>query len=106
MSPRVRVRPPLPVRCHPGACTPLNPRKELADRKITAGTFNLNNPFFRFNFQGTVNEIKKADGFVRAVTIRCRFTDENNDRFRTFLGNPRRERSPPKPTRSRSAYCR
>lgn len=54
--------------------------------KITVGTFNLNNLFSRFNFQGAVDEIKKTDGSVGAVTVRYEFTDENNFRFRKFLG--------------------
>lgn len=54
--------------------------------KITVGTFNLNNLFSRFNFQGAINEIKKADGSVGAVTVRYEFTDENNFQVRKFLG--------------------
>lgn len=53
---------------------------------ITVGTFNLNNLFSRFNFQGAIETIRKADGAAGSMTIRYEFTDPDTYRIRTFLG--------------------
>lgn len=53
---------------------------------VTVGTFNLNNLFSRFNFQGAIETIRKADGAAGSMTIRYEFTDPDTYRIRTFLG--------------------
>ncbi|WP_319407571.1 endonuclease/exonuclease/phosphatase family protein [uncultured Desulfosarcina sp.] len=53
--------------------------------KVTVGTFNLNNLFSRFNFDGAITELKKP-GATSAMTIRYEFTDQENYRIRTFMG--------------------
>jgi endonuclease/exonuclease/phosphatase family metal-dependent hydrolase len=50
---------------------------------IKVGTFNLNNLFSRFNFQGAITKIKKGDG---AMTVRYEFSDEAEYRIRTYMG--------------------
>ena len=62
--------------------------------RITLGTFNINNLFSRFNFQGVVDEIEEADGAAGAVTIRYEFTDPGNIRVRTFLGRLVKKKDP------------
>lgn len=52
---------------------------------VRVGTFNLNNLFSRFNFQGALSEIKKS-GPSGSLTIRYEFTDEKDYRIRTFYG--------------------
>ena len=53
---------------------------------VSVGTFNLNNLFSRFNFQGAIETIEKADGAAGSMTIRYEFTDPDTYRIRTFLG--------------------
>ena len=53
--------------------------------KVTIGTFNLNNLFSRFNFQGAISQIKSG-GTTGAITVRYEFTDPDNFRIRTFMG--------------------
>lgn len=53
---------------------------------VTVGTFNLNNLFSRFNFQGAIETIRRADGAAGSMTIRYEFTDPATYRIRTFLG--------------------
>ena len=53
---------------------------------VSVGTFNLNNLFSRFNFQGAIETIEKADGAAGGMTIRYEFTDPTTYRIRTFLG--------------------
>jgi endonuclease/exonuclease/phosphatase family metal-dependent hydrolase len=53
---------------------------------LKVGTFNLNNLFSRFNFQGAIDEIEQADGAAGSLTIRYEFTDPDTYRIRTFLG--------------------
>ncbi|MDH3292597.1 MAG: endonuclease/exonuclease/phosphatase family protein [Gemmatimonadota bacterium] len=53
---------------------------------ITIGTFNLNNLFSRFNFQGAIQQLQSSSGPTGALTVRYEFTDPNNIRVRTFLG--------------------
>ncbi len=52
--------------------------------EVTVGTFNLNNLFSRFNFEGAVEALQ--DGAEGGVTIRYEFTDPATYRVRTFLG--------------------
>ena len=52
--------------------------------KVTIGTFNLNNLFSRFNFDGAITQLQS--GTSSAVTIRYEFTDPENYRIRTFMG--------------------
>jgi endonuclease/exonuclease/phosphatase family metal-dependent hydrolase len=53
---------------------------------VTIGTFNLNNLFSRFNFQGAIQQLQSSSGPAGALTVRYEFTDANNIRVRTFLG--------------------
>ena len=53
---------------------------------VKVGTFNLNNLFSRFNFQGVIDEIQATSGAAGSLTIRYEFTDPDNIRVRTFLG--------------------
>ncbi len=53
---------------------------------IKVGTFNLNNLFSRFNFQGAVDAIQDTQGAAGSITIRYEFTDPSSFRIRTFLG--------------------
>lgn len=53
---------------------------------VKVGTFNLNNLFSRFNFQGAIDQIQNSGGSATGVTIRYEFTDSDNFRIRTFLG--------------------
>lgn len=52
--------------------------------QVKVGTFNLNNLFSRFNFQGAINSIQPSG--TGSMTIRYEFIDANNYRIRTFLG--------------------
>lgn len=51
--------------------------------QVTVGTFNLNNLFSRYNFQGEVQAIAAGDS---AVEARYEFTDPTSYRLRTFMG--------------------
>ena len=53
---------------------------------IKVGTFNLNNLFSRFNFQGAIETLNQSEGSSGSLTIRYEFTDPNNYRVRTFRG--------------------
>jgi endonuclease/exonuclease/phosphatase family metal-dependent hydrolase len=61
--------------------------------KVTVGTFNLNNLFSRFNFEGAIDEIQ-AGGPIGGLTIRYEFTDPSNYRIRTYLGKLVKEKDP------------
>lgn len=52
---------------------------------VKVGTFNLNNLFSRFNFQGAIDAIQSS-GVAAAMTIRYEFTDPENFRIRMFRG--------------------
>jgi len=51
--------------------------------QITVGTFNLNNLFSRYNFQGEIQAIAAGDNTVEAL---YEFTDPTSYRLRTFMG--------------------
>ncbi|MGH2655509.1 MAG: hypothetical protein ACRDIZ_02210 [Actinomycetota bacterium] len=51
--------------------------------QLAVGTFNVNNPFSRFNFRARVNEIPEES---RDVTMSLEFTEEGDYCFRTFRG--------------------
>jgi endonuclease/exonuclease/phosphatase family metal-dependent hydrolase len=51
--------------------------------QITLGTFNLNNLFSRYNFQGEIQAIAAGDNTVEAL---YEFTDPTSYRLRTFMG--------------------
>jgi hypothetical protein len=51
--------------------------------QITVGTFNLNNLFSRYNFQGEIQAIAAGDNMVEAP---YEFTDPTSYRLRTFMG--------------------
>jgi endonuclease/exonuclease/phosphatase family metal-dependent hydrolase len=53
---------------------------------ITVGTFNLNNLFSRFNFQGVIDALQETEGAAGSLTIRYEFTDPDSFKIRTFLG--------------------
>lgn len=53
---------------------------------VRVGTFNLNNLFSRFNFQGAIEAIQDTDGAAGSITVRYEFTDPTTFRIRTFLG--------------------
>ena len=59
----------------------------MAHQPITVGTFNLNNLFSRFNFQGAIQTLQQSDGAVGALTIHYEFTDPHSYRVRTFRGS-------------------
>jgi hypothetical protein len=50
---------------------------------VTIGTFNLNNLFSRYNFQGEMQAIAAGDNTVEA---QYEFTDPTSYRVRTFMG--------------------
>lgn len=50
---------------------------------VKVGTFNLNNLFSRYNFQGEIQAIAAGDNTVEAV---YQFTDPTSYRLRTFMG--------------------
>lgn len=50
---------------------------------VKVGTFNLNNLFSRYNFQGEIQAIAAGDNTVEAV---YEFTDPTSYRLRTFMG--------------------
>jgi hypothetical protein len=50
--------------------------------QITVGTFNLNNLFARYNFQGEIQAIAAGDNTVEAL---YEFTDPTSYRLRTFM---------------------
>jgi len=54
--------------------------------QVTVGTFNLNNLFSRFNFQGAVEAINETSGPAGSLTIRYEFSDPETYRVRTFRG--------------------
>ena len=51
--------------------------------QVTVGTFNLNNLFSRYNFQGEIQAIAAGDSTVEAS---YEFTDPTSYRLRTFMG--------------------
>ncbi len=51
--------------------------------QISVGTFNLNNLFSRYNFQGEIQAIAAGDNTVEAL---YEFTDPTSYRLRTFMG--------------------
>jgi hypothetical protein len=51
--------------------------------QVSVGTFNLNNLFSRYNFQGEIQAIAAGDSTVEA---RYEFTDPTSYRLRTFMG--------------------
>ena len=53
--------------------------------KVTIGTFNLNNLFSRFNFEGAITEFKKP-GASSAMTFKYEFTDPDTYRVKTYMG--------------------
>ncbi len=50
---------------------------------VKVGTFNMNNLFSRYNFQGEIQAIAAGDNSVEAV---YEFTDPTSYRLRTFMG--------------------
>jgi endonuclease/exonuclease/phosphatase family metal-dependent hydrolase len=62
--------------------------------RVTLGTFNLNNLFSRFNFQGAIDALEDSSGAVGSLTIRYEFTDPSTYRIRTFLGKLVRAKDP------------
>jgi hypothetical protein len=50
---------------------------------VKVGTFNLNNLFSRYNFQGEIQAIAAGDDTVEA---QYEFTDPTSYRVRTFMG--------------------
>jgi endonuclease/exonuclease/phosphatase family metal-dependent hydrolase len=62
--------------------------------RTTVGTFNLNNLFSRFNFQGAIDTIQQGSGTAGGLTIRYEFTDAYSYRLRTFLGRLVRAKDP------------
>ena len=53
--------------------------------QVTIGTFNLNNLFSRFNFEGAITELKEP-GASSAMSFKYEFTDPETYRVRTFMG--------------------
>jgi len=62
--------------------------------QVTVGTFNLNNLFSRFNFQGAVDAINEASGPAGSLTIRYEFSDPETYHVRTFRGKLVKEKDP------------
>jgi len=54
--------------------------------RVRVGTFNLNNLFSRFNFQGAIDAINETPGPAGSLTIRYEFSDPETTRVRTFRG--------------------
>lgn len=54
--------------------------------ELSVGTFNLNDLFSRFNFEGVVDELRRSDQPAGSLTIRYEFTDPGTYRIRTFRG--------------------
>lgn len=52
--------------------------------RVMVGTFNLNNLYSRFNFQGAVEAIHEMPGPAGSLTTRYEFTDPEMYRVRTF----------------------
>lgn len=50
---------------------------------VKVGTFNLNNLFSRFNFQGVISSLQTGNA---SMTVRYEFSDTDNFRIRTFKG--------------------
>lgn len=65
-----------------------------ANMDISVGTFNLNNLFSRFNFQGAIDALRQPDASVGALTLQYEFTDPSNFRVRTFLGELVKAKNP------------
>ncbi len=58
---------------------------------VKVGTFNLNNLFSRYNFQGEIQAIAAGDNTVEA---QYEFTDPTSYRLRTFMGRLVRGKDP------------
>ncbi|MBN2555172.1 MAG: endonuclease/exonuclease/phosphatase family protein [Anaerolineales bacterium] len=54
--------------------------------QVSVGTFNLNNLFSRFNFEGALEAINATPGPAGSLTLRYEFSDPNTFRVRTFRG--------------------
>ena len=52
---------------------------------VTLGTFNLNNLFSRYNFEGEIDAIKKTETSV-ASEIKYEFGQKDAYRIRSFKG--------------------
>jgi endonuclease/exonuclease/phosphatase family metal-dependent hydrolase len=61
--------------------------------RITVGTFNLNNLFSRFNFEGTIDAIMEGETGLSS-TVTYKFTDHKSYRIRNYAGRIVQGKSP------------